>query len=55
MVGRQQTHSPVRKVPDLLMELAQFERRISLEMQFKLMWARRLETAAACTQLGAQR
>jgi len=40
---------------DLLMELAQCERRISREMQFKLMWAHRLETAAACPQLGAQR
>jgi hypothetical protein len=40
---------------DLLMELTQCERRIRLEMQFKLMWARRLETTAACTQLGAQR
>ena len=34
-------------LPDLLMELAQCERSIRLEMQFKLMWAHRLETAAA--------
>jgi hypothetical protein len=29
------------------------ERRIRLEMQFKLMWAHRLETAAACTTAGS--
>jgi len=40
-------------LPDLLMELAQCERRIRLKMQFKLMWAHRLETAAACTTAGS--
>ena len=40
-------------LPDLLMELAQCERSIRLEMQFKLMWAHRLETAAARTTAGS--